>query len=85
MAIVDPNTSKINPWSAFPGGKNPFGSVGNPLSGVNAIGDFFTRLTEAATWTRVGEVTLGLLLLIVGLSKLTNIAPPITKLAKAIA
>lgn len=42
-------------------------SPGNPLSGINAIGDFFNRLTQAQTWIRVGEVVAGGLLLYLGL------------------
>src|SRR5947209_7351456 len=39
----------------------------NPLSGLNAVGDFFYRLTEAQTWVRVAEVGAGVLLLYMGL------------------
>jgi hypothetical protein len=38
------------------------------LGGINAIGDFFNRLTQPNTWIRVGEVAAGLLLLYLGLS-----------------
>ena len=38
------------------------------LGGINAIGDFFNRLTQANTWIRVGEVVAGLLLVYLGLS-----------------
>jgi hypothetical protein len=51
-----------------PGPGNP--SVGNPLTGVNAIGDFFTRLTEPHTWVRVGEFIAGGIILWVGLNAL---------------
>lgn len=37
------------------------------LTGINAIGDFFNRLTQSATWVRVGEVVAGGLLLYLGL------------------
>src|ERR1700749_2683034 len=37
------------------------------LGGINAIGDFFNRLTEANTWIRVGEVVAGVLLVYLGL------------------
>lgn len=39
---------------------------GNPLTGVNAIGDFFQRLTQPSTWIRVGEFVAGGLLLYIG-------------------
>jgi hypothetical protein len=48
----------------LPGG----GGISNPLSGVNAIGDFFNRLTQPNTWVRVGEVVAGVLLVYLGLS-----------------
>src|ERR1700735_3795899 len=46
------------------------GHIPDPLSGVDAIGDFFSRLTEANTWIRVGEFAGGALLLHVGLQGL---------------
>jgi hypothetical protein len=48
------------------------GSGGNPLSGVDAIGDFFHRLTEKSTWTRVGEVAVGGILLYAGVRALSQ-------------
>jgi hypothetical protein len=63
-----------------PGGTPIVGSSGrgltqtianaNPLAGLAAIGDFFGRLTQASTWIRVGEVVLGIALIIVGTAKL---------------
>ena len=47
----------------------------NPLTGVNAIGDFFGRLTEASTWIRVAEVIAGIGLIIIGLAKLAAGTP----------
>jgi hypothetical protein len=55
--------------------QNPQPSPENPvpaLSGLNAIGDFFARLTEASTWIRVGEVVAGGLLLYVGVKALVT-------------
>jgi hypothetical protein len=40
---------------------------GNPLTGLNAIGDFFQRLTQAVTWERVAEAVAGGLLIYVAL------------------
>ena len=60
--------------AATPGGLptvGPGGNILNPvtnLGGINAIGDFFTRLTEPNTWIRVGEVAAGILLVYLGLS-----------------
>ncbi len=49
--------------------------VPNPLTGVAAIGDFFSRLTQASTWVRVGEVAVGLILLGIGLNSLLKGKP----------
>lgn len=49
-----------------PGG-NIGGTITNPLGGIQAIGDFFNRLTQPHTWVRVGEVLGGLLLVYMGL------------------
>ena len=64
--------------AATPGGLptvGPGGNILNPvtdLGGINAIGDFFNRLTEPNTWVRVGEVAAGLLLVYIGLSAVTR-------------
>jgi Na+/phosphate symporter len=52
-----------------------------PVSGVN---DFLTRLTEKSTWIRVGEVVLGLILIAVGLARITHAVPVATKIAKTV-
>jgi len=57
------------------------------LGGINAIGDFFNRLTQKNTWVRVGEVVAGLLLVWIGLSAITKdtaAAAPIKQTKKAI-
>lgn len=54
----------------------------NPLGGLAGIGDFFGRLTEASTWVRVGEVVLGLILVAVGIARITHAVPIATKIAK---
>lgn len=46
--------------------------LSNPLQGVQAIGDFFQRLSQASTWIRVAEVVLGAALIIVGLAHITQ-------------
>jgi len=46
--------------------------VSSGLTGINAVGDFFHRITEPETWTRVGEVALGGILLYAGLRALTQ-------------
>lgn len=45
-------------------------AVSSNLGGLQAVGDFFNRLTEANTWIRVGEVVAGLLLLYLGVNAL---------------
>ena len=55
-----------------------------PLSGLATVGDFFTRLGQANTWIRVGEVILGLVLISVGVAKLTNAVPVATQIAKVV-
>ena len=47
-------------------------SAASTLTGINAIGDFFQRLTQSHTWIRVAEVLLGLGLIVVGLAKLSS-------------
>ena len=37
------------------------------LSGINAVGDFASRLTEKNTWLRAGEVAIGVIILYVAL------------------
>jgi hypothetical protein len=45
------------------------------LGGINAIGDFFNRLTEGNTWLRVGEVVAGLIILYIGLNAVMRGTP----------
>lgn len=50
-------------------------TVQNAVPAVGSIadvGDFFHRLTEASTWTRVGEVVLGGILVYAGVRALTH-------------
>lgn len=63
-----------------PGNQGP--KVPNPLSGLAAIGDFFGRLGQANTWIRVAEVGLGIVLISIGIAKITNAVPIATKIAK---
>ena len=50
-----------------------------PLSGVNAIGSFFTKIGDRATWVRVLKVVTGALMIIAGLVRLG--APGAEKIA----
>lgn len=60
---------------------------GNPpqLAGLAAIGTFFSSLGETNTWIRVAEVLIGLVLVGVGIAKLTHAVPVATTIAKAVA
>jgi hypothetical protein len=44
----------------------------NPLAGLAAIGDFFSRLTQANTWIRVGKILVGGALVLIGLAHITG-------------
>jgi len=55
------------------------------LGGLASIGQFFDRLTEGSLWIRVGEVVLGVALIIVGTAKLfgnTGVGKTAAKVAK---
>jgi hypothetical protein len=45
---------------------------GNPLQGLQAIGQFFSDLAATATWLRVAKVVLGGALLLFGLAHMTG-------------
>jgi hypothetical protein len=52
------------------------------LSGLDAIGAFFSSLGQANTWIRVGEALLGLILISVGVAHMTHAVSVATKIAK---
>ena len=52
-------------------------------TGLAAIGDFFARLAQGATWLRVAEVILGGALIIIALAKLASGTPVGQAAAKA--
>lgn len=66
-----------------PPGKQIVQDVTAPLSGLKAIGDFFSRLTQANTWIRVGEVLLGVILLAVGMARITGAQNIVSSTVKA--
>lgn len=55
----------------------------NPLSGLASIGDFFSRLSQANTWIRVGEVILGIMLITSGVLHISGADADITGIAKS--
>lgn len=61
------------------------GDALNPLSGLAAIGDFFHRLAEGNTWIRIGEGLLGIILIALGIARMTHAVPVATQIAKAVA
>lgn len=65
------------------GDKAPAGAAGL-LTGLNAIGDFFARLSEGNTWLRLGEGLLGIILIAVGLARITSAVPAATRIAKTV-
>lgn len=80
IATQVPNTG--NPWtSLIPGHPNsipnPINAIPNPLTGISAVGDFFQRLTQKNTWIRIGEVVLGLILIVAGVSKIAGVSTPL--------
>lgn len=60
------------------------GHLPSPLTGLAAIGAFFAALSQASTWLRIGEGVLGLVLVAVGVARITNAVPIATKIAGAV-
>jgi hypothetical protein len=61
------------PGPNIPG--NPGQAIGQAVSGftgLNAIGDFANRLTQANTWVRVGEFIAGAILVIIAINAMTK-------------
>lgn len=59
---------KAAPGQANAGNPLAAGLQASNLGGLNAIGDFFNRLTQPNTWLRVGEFAAGALLVYIGLT-----------------
>jgi hypothetical protein len=51
---------------------------------IKDAGTFFSDLTSANFWLRLGEVVLGLILIAVGVAELTHAVPVATHIAKAV-
>jgi len=51
-------------------------------TGVNAIGDFFSTLTEKNVWVRAAKVIVGSVMIIVGLARITGAGNAVTAVAK---
>lgn len=73
-------------------GSGAIGPAGNAAqtvySGVNAVGDFFNKLSEGNTWLRIAEAILGIALIGIALAKLTGadnvVAKGVTTAAKVV-
>jgi hypothetical protein len=63
------------------GAATNFSFLPNPLDYLKGIAAFFDDLGSANLWVRVGEVVLGLMLIAVGVAKLTHAVPVATKIA----
>jgi len=78
------------PSAAAQGAQNAYKALTAPLTGINAIGDFFSRLTSAHTWIRIGEFIVGAALLAIGLNALlkqttgVDVGKSAVKAAKAV-
>lgn len=86
-AVKGPYKTRADADKALSGLQNPkkiFNDLGIP-TGLAAIGNFFNKLGQAHTWIRVGEVLLGLILIAVGVAKITNAVPIATDIAKTAA
>lgn len=66
--VTDPTTKTIHPV----------------LQWTESLISFFAALMNPNTWLRIGEVTLGLILIAVGTAKLTNAVPVANKIAKVV-
>jgi uncharacterized membrane protein len=59
-------------------------SLGSPLTGINAIGAFFSDLGNSNTWIRVAKVVIGGLLLIIGIVHITGAGGAIADTARKV-
>lgn len=57
--------------------------TGGGLGLPNPVNDFLGRLSQASTWIRVGEAVLGLILLGVGLARITGVQNVVSQVVKA--
>lgn len=61
------------------------GQVQQAVGGSAGIADFLSRLTQKNTWVRVAEVAIGIILIAVGVARMTHAVPIATKIAGAVA
>jgi hypothetical protein len=60
------------------------GAVSSVDSGINAVGDFFGKLSEGNLWLRIGEFALGIVVIAVALGKLTGLENGVKAVAKVV-
>lgn len=70
------------PGSTGPQDTPPGGSA---LAGAAGVASFLGRLAQASTWIRVGQAVLGLILIAVGLARITHAVPVATTIANVAA
>lgn len=58
-------------------------NLGKAVTSPSSIADFLGRLTEASTWERVGTVVIGVVLLAVGLARITGTQNAVSSIVKA--
>lgn len=75
------NANILNPGTALKAGES---YVANSIPGVAQIGDFFDRLSQGNTWIRVGEVILGIFLIMSGVMKLSGASADIQDIVKKV-
>jgi len=79
-----PSFTPVTPAKVAAGAAAAAGIPSSVLTGLPAIGDFFSRLTQAHTWERVAQVFLGVILIAVGLAHMTKVVPVATAIAKRV-
>jgi hypothetical protein len=87
IATVTPaavNTEVGGVEGAARGAAQAAGFLSNPLDYLKDIGGFFDDLTSGNLWLRIGEVVLGLILIAVGVARLTHAIPAATQVAKTV-
>ena len=80
LAAQNPRQQSVNPANdAVNAAENS-----SSLSGLDAIGAFFSKLGEANTWIRVAKVITGGVLLIIGLAHLTGAGNAVASAARKV-
>lgn len=76
------NANILNPATAA---KAAVTGAAASIPGLAQVGSFFGALSQGATWIRVAEGLLGLVLIAIGLARITHAVPIATKIAGAVA